>query len=359
MIRNPQLVRRATARDVLRYRATDQMPGGNGRAFDAASASGLAFLTGELELIDTELVKPLQSVTHGRDLDIDVGGGFPELISAYAVDYRSVGTSQYGLISNDTTEAAEVQANITKGLYSVHLFGYNMTISMIDLEKLEFAKRVGQPAPFSLQAIYDDAIASLWAKALDYDAYLGFRGLPGLVNNPAVPETVVPNGAANHPGWATKTPTEILNDIVYLINAVASNAGYDETFGLPNRLLIPWTEFGRLLQPMTLNGIGFNSILDYLEQQVGQKYAIDFKINKLPNDWIATQGASSSERCVLYRKDKSAVYLKIPQPVKKMLTVPAAIGAGAYITTFAGCVSQVIWKRTQTAIYGDGLNTNT
>jgi hypothetical protein len=344
---------RLRARDSYSLRGIDS---GAGRAFDAASATGLAFLTGQLEQIDPDPVLPLEAVTHMRDLDIDYGGGFPEFVSAYAVDYRTVGTGSFGLQRNDNTDMARVQANVTKGLYETFIAAYNMEISFIDLEKLEFAKRTGQPIPMSLQQMYEECAGITFNKALDLVTYLGFNGFAGLINNAAVAETVVLTGASGHTDWARKTPQEILNDVIYLLNAIASNAAYDSVNGLPNRLLVPWAQYGLLVNPFTLDGIGtFASIIEYIEKQVGKQYSIDFKIEKLPAPWIAGQGAGATDRAVMYRKDKKAVYLKVPQPLKKMGTFPQPIGAGAYVTTFAGCVAQVIWKRTQTAIYGDGI----
>ena len=55
-------------RTLNRTRGYDSLPAGRARAFDAAGASGLAFLQSQLELIDTDLVEPLQAVTHPRDI---------------------------------------------------------------------------------------------------------------------------------------------------------------------------------------------------------------------------------------------------------------------------------------------------
>ena len=39
------------------------------------------------------------------------------------------------------------------------------------------------------------------------------------------------------------------------------------------------------------------------------------------------------------------------------MTVPVMEGVGAYATSFVGCMTPVIFKRTTTMIYGDGLST--
>lgn len=337
-----------------RFRATDGYA--PGRAFDAAGASGLAFLNSQLELIDTDMVQPLQAVTHARDITVEVGGGFPEFISAFATNYASTGNRNFGLQGTNNTDIAEVQADVQKAVWRVWPWAAGMTITYIDLKRMEFAQRTGQSAPFSLQELYEEFCSSMWGKALDMLVYSGFLGQPGLINNTAVPETVLPNGAAGHSTWVSKTPQEILNDVNLLLNTAMNNSGYDAKEGMPDRLLVPYTQYAYLTNPMTLGGVGgFESILQYIERQcVAAHHGLPFKINFLPNPWISGQGASGTDRIVAYKNNKKSVYVKVPQPMIKGMTVPTTRAGGAYETIYVGAMSQVIFKRTQTMIYGDG-----
>ena len=347
MYRNTQLrtAQRPTASDPIR-----------GRAFDAAGASGLAFLASQLEVIDTDLVKPLQAVTHARDITVEVGGGFPEFVSAFASNYGSTGTQWYGLQGTQNTDIAELQADVQKSIWKVFNWAAGMTITYIDLQRMEFAQRTGISPPFSLQELYENTCQSLWNKALDFMAYKGFMGQAGLVNNPNAPYVALPNGASMHPTWVTKTPQEILNDVNYLCNTAMANSGYDAAEGMPNRLLVPYTQFAYLTNPMTLGGIGgFESVKQYIERNcVAAHHGIPFEINFLPNDWISAQGVGGTDRLVCYKNDKKSLYLKVPQPMTKGMTVPTTRAGGAYETIFVGCMSQVIFKRTTTMVYGDG-----
>ena len=340
-------------------RAADQM---RSRGFDAAGASGLAFLQSQLELIDTDLVEPLSAVTHARDIPVEVGGGFPEFVSEFAANYGSPGTKFFGLQGTRNTEIAEVTADVQKMVVKVIPWAASMKISYLDLQRMEFSKRTGQAPPISLQELYEESCRLLWNKALDYVTYFGFEGQPGLINNPNAPETVVPNGAAGHPSWYTKTPVEILNDVNYLQNAAVANSGYsgyDTAEGVPNRMLVPHPYYALLTQPMALGGVGTaQSTLKWIEENcMAANYGVDFKIHFLPDNWIAGQGASGSDRCVVYRNDKKSLLLRVPTAMQQGMTIPVLEGVGAYATTFVGCMTSVIFKRTTTMIYGDGLGT--
>src|SRR6266496_452639 len=159
-----------------------------GRAFDAAAASGLAFLNAQLELIIPELIKPMESVTHARDITVEFGGGFAEFVSAWASNYATVGGNQYGLQGTSNTDIAMVQADVQKGNWRTFNWAAGIFISLIDLKRLETAAKSGAPAPFSLQELLEDGVKSVWNKALDRVTYLGWNGLPGLINQTYVPE---------------------------------------------------------------------------------------------------------------------------------------------------------------------------
>lgn len=319
-------------------------------AFDAAGGSGLAFLQSQLELIDTDLVRPLQAVTHKRDITVEVGGGFPEFISAFASNYGTTATQFYGLQGTNNTDIPQAQADIQKGIWKTYVWAMGMTITYVDLKRMEFALRTGQAPPFSLQELYEESVETTWSKALDYVVYQGFLGDAGLVNNPNVASTTTSNN------WVTTTtPDVILSDINLMLNAVTANSGYDSQEGMPDRLLISYTIFAALTQPMTVGTTPVTeSIIKYIERNcVAAHHGIPFKINFLPDPWIATAGSGGHNRGVFYKNSKKSLYLQVPQPMIQAMTVPTTRAGGAYETMYAGCISQVIFKRTVTMGYLD------
>lgn len=334
----------------------DQTPTGRGRAFDAAGASGLAFLQSQLEVIDTDLVRPMQAVTHKRDIAVEVGGGFPEFISAFATNFGTTGTQYFGLQGTNNTDIPEAQADIQKGLWRTYVWAMGMTITWVDLRRMETALRIGQAPPFSLQELYEEAVETNWVKALDYVTYAGFLGDAGLVNNASVYEYTVANPGSGTT-WAVKTPQQILADVNTMLNQTVMNSGYDAQEGMADHLLIPYTQFAYLTQPMAIGGAPVAmSIISYIEKEcVAAHHGIPFKIDFLPNPWISGKGAGSTDRAVAYKNSKKSVYLKVPQPMIQAMTVPTTRAGGAYETMYAGCISQVIFRRTQTMVYADGI----
>ncbi len=336
--------------------------GNSGRAFDAAGASGFAFLQSQLELINVDLVKPMQATTHARDITIETGGGFAEFISSWASNYASTGGNQYGLQGTSNTDIALVQADVQKATWRAFAWAAAMTITLIDLEKMELAHRTGQAPPFSLQSLLENAVKSIWDKAMDRVVYLGWLGQPGLINNTNVTASVVAANSNAHTTWAAKLgdttgPSDILTDVNTGINTVTGNSGYDIDEGMPDTLLLPWAEYGLLTRPMALGGVGtYESIIKYIEKNcVAAQHGKDFKIFPLPSPWIAGQGTSATDRSLLYKNSKKSVYLKVPQPVRKALTVPTTRAGGAYETIYNGCIGQVMWLRSTTGLYLDGI----
>jgi len=352
---------------IVRPAAPHYLPGGQGRAFDqtrarafdAGGASGFAFLQSMLEKIDTNLVEPLQAVTHPRDIKVNFGGGFPEFISTFASNYATTGNKYFGLMGNKNTEIPLAQADVQKALWNTYIWGEGMIVDWVDLQKFEFAQRSGIAPPYSLQKLYNESIDVNWLKALDYVTYWGFNGDPGLVNNTNAPSTAVSTKAATGTTWAKATPQEILNDVNLLISTILSNSGMDAARAMPDRMLVPLTQYAYITNPMTLGGVGgFQSVKEYVEKNClaalqGRKFTIDW----LPNDWLTGQGAGSpaTDRCIVYRNDEDCLYLPVPQPKMQAMTVPVAQGIGAWKTNFGGCIGQVVFKRTTTMIYGDGI----
>ena len=340
---------------------------GRAQAFDAAGASGFAFLQSQLELIDTDLVEPLQAVTHPRDITVETGGGFPQFLSAWASNYGTTGTQFYGLQGTNNTELPEAQADIQKGIWNTYIWAMGITITWVDLQRMEFATRTGQAPPFSLQELYENSVETNWVKAVDFVVYAGFLGGAALVNNPNAPETVVPAGVSGSTTWAKKTPQEILTDINTGLNQTVENSGYAVQEGMADRLLIPYAQFAVLTQPQAIAGVPVAmSIIEYVEKNCfAAHHGVAFKINSLPNPWISGQGSGNTapvgqqgnglDRGVFYKNSKKSLYLRIPQTFTKAMTVPTTRAGGAYETAYVGCIGQCIFKRTTTMLYEDGI----
>ena len=325
-----------------------------GTAFDAATSSSMAFLASQLEYASPKLVKPLTSMTHPRDITVELGGGFVEFLSAYASDYATTGGNQYGLQGNSNTDIPEIQVSVNKGLWQAWNWAAGFTITDIDLKRLENAKRLGQPAPFSLQKMLEDGVQLTWNKALEVVSYIGWLGQPGLVNNATVANSLAPaTGTGSGRAWSTKTPVQIQTDINFMIQQTLIQSAYSLD-GMADTILIPWSVYPVLMQPMTTGG--FSCVLEFImNNNIARQNGIDLKIFPLANDWIATAGAGGTTRAIAYRNNEDTVLLRAPQPVTKVFTIPTANKGGAYQTIYNGCIGQVQVYRSQAFYYLDNV----
>lgn len=325
-----------------------------GTAFDAATSSAMAFLSSQLEYASPKLVKPLTSMTHPRDITVQFGGGFVEFLSAYASDYATTGSNQYGLQGTNNTDIPQIQVSVNKGLWNAWNWAAGFTITDIDLKRLANAAKQGQPAPFSLQKMLEDGIQLTWNKALEVVCYKGWLGQPGLVNNPTVANSVAPaTGTGSGTAWSTKTPVQIQSDVNFMIEQTLIQSAYSLD-GMADTLLIPWSVYPVLMQPMTTGG--FSSVLEFLlNNNIARQNGIDLKIFPLANDWIATAGAGGGTRGIAYRNNEETVLLRAPQPATKVFTVPTTKDGGAYETIYNGCIGQVQVYRSQAFYYLDKI----
>jgi hypothetical protein len=327
-------------------------------AFDAATSSSLAFLSAQLELVTPTLVKPLSSMTHPRDISVKFGGGMPDYLTAYASDYASTGTNQYGLQGTNNTDVPMIQVNVVKGVWHTWLWQVGFLITVIDLKKLETAARSGQPAPFSLQTLLEDGVTLVWNKAMEVVTYNGWMGDPGLLNNPVVTNSLAPmNAAATSRNWSRKAPSEIQSDVNFALTQAVGQAVYAAD-AFPDTCLIDYGAFNSLFSPMVLGGVGgFESVGRYIEaNNIARANGVDFKFKPVANPWISTIGTGGVGRACFYRNDENNVLLHAPQPPQKVFTVPSVKDGGSYETLFNGCIGQPQFKRNQSFYYLDGIS---
>jgi hypothetical protein len=326
-------------------------------AFDAASSGSFAWLNSQLELASPQLVKPLSSMTHPRDITIKYGGGFPDYLTQYASDFGTTGGNQYGLQDTNSTDIPEVQVNVIKGVWQTWLWGQKFTITVLDLEKLQQASASGQPAPFSLQSLLEEGIQEVWNKAMEVITYNGWLGQPGLVNNSNITSALAAaTGTGSSRLWANKTPLQIQADVNGALAAAIGQAVYANA-AYPDSCLIDYNAFNQLFQPFVLGTVGgYQSVGAYIEaNNIAKASGVDFKFKPLANPWISTQGAGGTSRAVFYRNDEKNVKLQAPQPARKVFTLPTVDKGGAYVTLFNGCIGQVQFLRGQSFYYLDGI----
>ena len=315
---------------------------------DAAGiASGGAFLVSELEKKDPLIRKPLTSVTYPRDININVGGGWVDYVSAMSVAYGLTGGSENGPVQAGGANGLPiVQASVDKGVYKVHVFATALRIMFVDMQKANFIGR-------SLDQLLQDGVRLSYDKHMDANVYVGLSNYntTGLVNNPDATETTVANGAAGTATWATKTPLEILEDINSAITAVWAAAEYD-TEAMPNHILIPYEQYTYIMNtPVT--DLATETILDFvLKNNVAAKNGGSLYVGA--TKWCKGAGTGSKDRMVVYVNHERYVNVDELVPLTRAMTQPNAANA-CYDTAYMANISEVQIFYPQTIAYFDGI----
>lgn len=314
---------------------------------EAGIASGGAFLVSELEKRDPLIRKPLTSVTYPRDINVNVGGGWVDYVSAMSVSYGMTGGSENGPVQAGGANGLPiVQASLDKGVYKAHVYATALRTMFVDMQKSNFIGR-------SLDQLLQDGVRLGYDKHMDANVYVGLSeyGTTGLVNNPDAVETTVANGAAGTATWATKTPLEILADINSAITAVWAAAEYD-TEAMPNHILIPYEQYTYILNtPVT--ELATETILDFvLRNNVAAKNGGSLYIGA--TKWCKGAGTGATDRMVVYVNHERYVNVDELVPLTRAMTQPNAANF-CYDTAYAANISEVQVFYPQTIGYFDGI----
>ncbi len=318
-------------------------PGGSAMTMDAAGiASGMAFLTSELEKRDPLIRKPLTSVTYPRDIVVKSGGGWVDYVSAQAVGYGITGGSGGSPVQAGGANGLPiVQANLEKGLYKAHTFAAALRVMWVDMQKANYIGR-------SLDQLLQDGMRMAYDKHMDQNVYTGMEeyGSTGLVNNPDVTETSVTGGT-----WASKTKEQILADINSALTAVWAAAEYDED-AMPNHILLPYEQYTYIMNTMVTD-LATESILDYvLKNNVAAKNGKSLYIGA--TRWCKGAGTGGADRMVVYVNHERFLQVEELVPLARVMSQPNATEF-CYDTAYAANLSEVELFYPQTMQYFDGI----
>lgn len=317
-----------------------------GSAWDAATASGMAYLVGELEKTDPKVREPLTSTTWQRDIVAKTGGGWVEYTSTFDMDYGTTGPNDLSIVGTGTTTVPVMQVNTNKNLYRVFTWMHAMQIPFVDQAKL---KQIGR----SLEDLLDKGIRLNYNKTLDQNVYQGFThiGTTGLLNDPNVVVSVAAAGASGKTEWTGKTADEILQDINEALVDAWTASEYDLS-GMPNHILIPPKQYAYLVK-QKVSEAGNISILEYLmDNNIAKNQG--GSINIEPSRWCIGAGTGKKDRMFVYVNDEDKVNFDITVPITRAMTQPS-VERAAYITLYAAQIGQVKFNYYQPVRYIDGI----
>jgi hypothetical protein len=312
------------------------------RTIDSAGA----FLQGELERLDQTLHQPISAVTWGRDIDIrtdvtiaDESSSFANLTFAAPGGINPTGKAWIG---KTTTAIPGIATDISKTINPLNLWAMELAYTIPELES---SIKVGRP----IDTQKYDGMKLKYQMDIDEQVYVGDAGLGvyGLTNNPAITATNVTNGAAGTPGWATKTPAEILRDVNALLSAAWAATGY--AF-VPDKLLLPPLQYGYIVQQINSQA-GNVSILTYLQQNSLAMAQNGRPLDIVPVKWLTGRGVGGVDRMVAYTQDPQRVRIPLTPLLNTQLQYK-----GIHLMTYYYCrIGVVEFTNPEFVAYADGI----
>ena len=306
---------------------------GNKKLHDA----NFATLTTALAKLHTEIYEPVVHTTYQTDVEINVGGGFVEMVSYYSVDWYGVVNNTLNLGANNSNITPRVNASLRQHKAEVYTWEVAYDIRFIDLEKmkkLELTK--------SITDIYKDIIVANFDIFCEQVAYLGKDGGSGLFNNP----NVKVYGGFSKADLTSADETVAIPAICSFINGIFETVLNETGFNismLPDRILVPSWLGSRMSQ--IRNELFTSNLRAFLENyNYGKDEALEpdnFKLTIRSRQHLNTLGNGGLGRVVAYpRAAKKYVRMDLTYPLQMFYTGPNTERHG-YTTFFVGQISAV------------------
>lgn len=270
-----------------------------------------SFLNSELEVIDQTLHLPLTSVTWHRDFlvrtDITIGDDVSSFTNSTfaAMGGQSAGGKAWA--AKRTNGTPSIELDIQKTAQDLPLWAMSVDWTIPELES---AMKLGRPV--DTQKVM--ALNLKFNMDVDQHAYIGDSdiGVTGIANR------VITNTAnALHQDWSTASPTEILDTVFELENSVWEESAWTSA---PTKLLIDPVNFNRLRKPLSIGGVNYNSILQYISEN-----SLSLQINGVgldiqPCKWFASNASTGLSHAVMvaYTPD----YDKVRFPITPLQHTP-------------------------------------
>lgn len=368
-----RFVGRARTLDMLTYdshRTTDAAGNMLGKFFGAAftthdgrtvDSSG-AFLVGELERLDMTLHMPLAAVTYNRDIDFRDDVTIADETSSYTLStFGSAGGLGTGngvgngksWIGKSTNQISSISVDMAKIAQPLRPWGEELKYTILELES---AAKLGRP----IDAQMYEGLKLKHAMDVDEMVYIGDRpglagGQTGLLNNTRVTNVAnVANGAQGTPGWTTKTPAEILEDVNELLTSVWRASAYAV---IPTKLLLPPTQFG-YISTQLISAAGTTSILKYLQDNNLLTTSGRGKLEIQPVKWAEGAGEGGTflqpdtvDRMIVYTQEKE----RVRYPMTLLQRTPVQYDSIYHKTTYFCRLGVVETVYPETIGYRDGL----
>lgn len=270
-----------------------------------------AFLQGELEVIDQTLHLPMNLVTWNRDIllrtDITIADDTASFTNSTYASIGGASTTGKSWAGKRSNNSPSVELDIQKTTQSLYPWVKSVDWTIWELES---AQKLGRPV--DVQKVV--ALQTIWNQEVDQQVYVGDTdlGVKGMFNHASITNT---SGAVTG-GWATATPAQILADVREIETSVWNTSGLAAA---PTKLLVSPAAFTYLLQPLTIGGVAFTSIREYISRNSVCMAVNGRELDIQPCKWLTkNQGVTTSDCMFAYTPD----YDKIRFPLTTLQHTP-------------------------------------
>jgi hypothetical protein len=207
-------------------------------------------------------------------------------------------TGMAKILANYADDAPRVGVNKKQTIAQVRNIGESYAYSVDDIYTGTYT---GQPLDPRLAAAARRADAQM----LNSIALIGDdeHGLLGILNNPNVPSTTVPNdGTGSTTTWSTKTPAQIIRDMNLIVDAIVTITKKVE---IPDTLLLPQAQYSLIAN---------NKYSDSSDVTILSWFLNNTKYIKNVESVVELTGAGTAgvDVMIAYRVDPMALQLEIP-----------------------------------------------
>lgn len=303
--------------------------------------ANFAFYRTELAKLNPTPYAPLSNFTYAQDIDIDVGGGFVDLVSYFKIDYAGLMNTAKNIVGNDVNVIPRINAGLTKENAPVFTWEVAYDLRFVELEKMKKIE-IGK----SIQEIYASGILIGWDAFAQTVAYSGSGNASGLFNSDEIVPVVTidntaPGGETQENGFGTYMTDVDIADVFNEIFAYYLEQSNMNPEIIPNTILVPTYVgkqlSGRISQLYTATLREFlckhNLAIDELDDE-------NFKVKIKSRPQLNFAGVNQAGRIVTYRKDKRFVKLDMPYPMQHYITLPN-MDKLAYTSAFVGQISSI------------------
>jgi len=268
--------------------------------FESVGTEGLDVLYPEIKYLDV-LPESLPDTSASAGADI-----FSKIFRDRrgVGDWRAVGSN------------AVPQVGYTINKLSVEMYnaGVSSVIDLQDIARSEQARSLGEQYGINVLREVTDTMRLSSERHIEKIVFFGDpeKEFEGYISNSNIPQTTVEVGASLSTEWDTKTPDEIIFDVVSAITRIYENS---RGVFVPTHVYLPLSQYDLILAMKAGTRANDETVYNYLRTQtLPARTHGEFMIE--PLRYLAGAGAGSTDRMMMATKEDSYFMMAMPIPFR-------------------------------------------